>query len=94
MLIAGRLIANRCSVARQRAQAAKERFDVADPEVRRGQRYARTRAEAVELKVPLAIQVRLRQRDAPVAIEDAVYRFAEAELEGGRDIPQTKRDRH
>ena len=94
VLFGWRLVSHRRTMARQCAQAPQQGFHVTNPKIRRGKRHARACAEAIELKVPLTVEVRLRQGDAPVAIENAVYCFAEAKLQRRRDIPQTKRDRH
>ena len=50
-------------------------------------------AAAVQLQVPLAIQMRLRQGHRPVAVEDIFKGLAEAALDRRRNISESKCDR-
>ena len=94
MLIGRWLVANRCVMLGHSSQSPQQRFHVANSEVRRGQRHARAGADAIELQVPLTVEMRLRQGDAPIAVKDAVDCFPKTKLQRRRDFPQTKRDRH
>ena len=80
--------------SRDTAEASEQVFEFCYGQFGRSQHNTAVHPEAIELQVPLAVNVRLRNRDTPVPIENSVDSFAQSEFETWRDLPQTERDRH